>query len=101
MSGIYIPNFEPSKEGYISAIYPDGTVVKPKSKEPFYEIYKAIPVPDHGDLMDRDALPENRMVFDRVKFINERFIKDAPVIIPADTSEEYEDKDGYRDERNN
>lgn len=46
--------------------------------------HKAIPVPDHGDLIDRDALPENRMVFGGVKFINERFIKEAPTIIPAE-----------------
>lgn len=41
-------------------------------------------VPEHGDLIDRDALPENRMVFNGVKFINERFIKEASVVIPSD-----------------
>lgn len=95
---VYIKGMEMPTTGHITVIEINclgGVRINGKPIE-----NKAIPVPNHGDLIDRDALPENRMVFDRVKFINERFIKDAPVIIPADTCEEYEDKDGYRDERN-
>lgn len=69
MSGTYIPDFEPSKEEYISFIYPDGTVVKPKYEEPCYEIYKAIPVPAHGRLIDADAFCEKILeIVERQKY---------------------------------
>lgn len=91
MSGIYIPNFEPSKEGYISYIYPDGTVVKLKNEEPHYEIYKSIHVPDHGDLIDRDKLEKDIDSYiggeeSRSRFHHWVQVQDA--VIPMDKGEE-------------
>ena len=54
MSGIYIPNMEmPTNEPLIIKINPDGSVSTTWKNG--YKKYEAVPVPDHGRLIDADA----------------------------------------------
>ena len=64
MSGIYIYGMEMPKIGESVTIYPDGRVVR-------YDTYsggtirgKAIPVPEHGDLIEREPILD--VMYDRL-----------------------------------
>lgn len=76
--GVYLPNMEMPKEGSWKTvrIYPDGTCAIPNWQGDctFIKDTKAIPVPPHGDLIDRDVLlseypePSNYLGTDGVVF---------------------------------
>ena len=73
MSGIYIKSMEMPKDApVIIKICPDGSV----SRVHEGVVATAFPVPDHGDLIERDSLPWY------LKDVTE--ILEAPTIIPAD-----------------
>lgn len=60
MSGIYIPGMEPPKPDEVICIYNNGEARKcPLFKQKMIEVSTAIPVPEHGDLIDRAALRES------------------------------------------
>lgn len=92
MSGIYIPGMEMPTSCFecpLKKIWDDGVQCLVNKGlwmdcDSKHKACPLVPVPDHGDLIDRDALPENRMVFNGVRFIKERFIEEAPVVIPSD-----------------
>lgn len=89
MSGIYIHGMEmPNKKnGAVLIIYPDGKCAFEDGKT-----YQAVPVPPHGDLIDRDALPwENQgfMLTDPDEWgLKVWDIEHAPTIIPAEPPKE-------------
>lgn len=56
MSGIYIPMEMPTSP-VLFCIHPDGKVFA--DLDGGWREYKAIPVPDHGDLIDRDKLEKD------------------------------------------
>lgn len=75
-------------------LYADGTVIVIKEQDDFYE-FKAVPVPAHGRLIDKDALEAdisasvvfsgrdgNAEIVGAKKIINRLHI--APTIIPAE-----------------
>lgn len=83
----------PKNEPLLVKINPDGTVSTTWKNN--YKKYKAIPVPDHGDLIDRDAVragikplssedERNGCTFDTVKKLMHTMLDRAPAIIPAD-----------------
>ena len=78
MSGVYIKGMEMPTAGTVIAIY--------KLNGKFYasmhgtELCPLVPVPDHGDLIERDTLPWY------LKDVTE--ILEAPTIIPADKGDE-------------
>ena len=79
MSGLYIPGLDiPNKKhGAVFILYPDGTVA--------YDgvaMYKAIPVPDHGRLIDGDRLADGCDEPYWCRWLSE--IEDAPTIIPGE-----------------
>lgn len=94
--GIYISNLEmPTNGDCISLkIYPDGGVFVQNTN---YGGWKAIPVPDHGDLIDKRNLTQNAYMALCLcdKYGNDfqkpyevlRVIESAPTIIPADKEE--------------
>ena len=56
--------------------------------------YEAIELPEHGDLIDRDAFREENEYYLHREFINPKYedtlddlLKDAPVIVPASKEE--------------
>ena len=93
MAGIYIPGMEmPNKKnGAVLIIYPDGKCSFEEGKT-----YQAIPVPDHGRLVEADAVVEQidewidvvgyATVGKGLSYYGELLgcIEDAPTIIPAD-----------------
>ena len=98
MSGIYIPNMEMPKEGFIRLIIePNGTVkeINPYNEAVIPTEAKAIEVPTHGDLVDRQklikALSKAWDVDDDQDFANKsvwRIVeKEAPTVIEASTEE--------------
>ena len=92
MSGIYIPGLEMPKIGEtITITICDDGIVFEEWKEPG-SVFKVFPVPDHGRLIDGDALnytmlyKENWMSGTGVEApaVWRKDIEDAPTIIPAD-----------------
>jgi len=107
VSGIYIPGMEMPKRGEFShiRIYDNGEVTI-ESGGVEYPVAKAVAVPDHGRLVDADALKARvqklqEWLWDkltdadvgivteddiryRIAEESEEFIDDAPTIIPAD-----------------
>ena len=98
MSGIYIPGMEMPKmlagikQGdkvpYIDVrIFADGSAVTSKGERPYFTEYKAVPVPDHGRLIDADAL--RHTYYHAPSFPNLcKAINEAPTVIPASKEEE-------------
>ena len=89
MSGLYIPNMNYPKVGEVICVFPNGKVQKRIVElSTLYEVVEtseAIPVPDHGRLIDADALqaecvPEPTFVAEMLF----RKVNNAPTIIPAD-----------------
>lgn len=96
MSGIYIKGMEMPKAGNWKTIriYYDGTCAEPNWQGDCKVMKgcEAVPVPDHGNLIDRSKLKD--------EFIGDAFtgrggyavwsgdILSAPVVIPADKKEE-------------
>lgn len=69
MSGIYIPGLSMPDEYDSIHILRDGTAVVYRTES--IDFYKAIPVPDHGRLIDADAL--------RQAMYHEAFELDSPM----------------------
>lgn len=87
MAGIYIPNMEmPQSSDVVITIYGDGTVLKYEidSDYPFARSM-AIPVPDHGRLIDADNLDYIAVSIDKRGCVSKI---DAPTIIPAEEGAE-------------
>lgn len=97
MSGIYIPGLEMPKRGHTVTltIMGGGEAVvqyydcKPQLTVPI--VYKAVPVPDHGDLIDRDKLEKDIDKYiggeeSRSRFHHWVQVQDA--VIPMDKGEE-------------
>lgn len=87
--GVYIKGMEMPKDGNetIIRIQPDGTVL---DQYGHHLAITAVPVPPHGDLIDRDALPwekQSLMVADEDWALPCVLIEDAPTIIPAEEGE--------------
>ena len=91
--GVYIKGMEMLKVAgrtdAVIQIYKDGSAIIAISPADdgigYWKEYPLIPVPDHGDLIDREALVKNCMRED--SFIAEmlfRKVSNAPTIIPAD-----------------
>ena len=93
--GVYIKGMEmPQDYAVVVKIFPDGSV----GTIPYIQFFKvdliegaqAVPVPPHGDLIDRDALRDNNCdVFEingvdgAILAMDVSIIDDATVIIPA------------------
>lgn len=105
MSGVYIPGMKMPNRGHTVTLTITGSGVavvqyydcKPQLAVPI--VSKAVPVPDHGDLIDRDAAresikpwsPEDERTgctFDTVKKLMHTMLDRAPTVIPADKEAE-------------
>lgn len=84
IKGMEMPN---KRNGAVLIIYPDGKCAFEDGKT-----YKAVPVPPHEDLIDRNALPwekQGKMLTDPDEWgLKARDIEHAPTIIPADQVKE-------------
>jgi len=87
MSGIYIPGFfVPRKTGIVSIMLSgDGSALL--CEDGAYKEIKVIPVPDHGRLIDADALMESDLGGEPYKSVIRRVLMQAPTIIPAEEGE--------------
>lgn len=85
MSGIYVKGMEMPKDGehpYWVTIHSDGTVEYNENKGQGWQTSEAVPVPDHGDLIDRDgAVRDLRMDY---AYAAAKIVALQPTIIPAD-----------------
>ncbi len=85
--GLYISDMEMPKGGEMIVVFSDGTVHKclPGVREAL-EKGKAVPVPPHGDLIDRDKI--RYVMLDKVLVTSDKAIDALPAVIPADPEEE-------------
>ena len=84
MSGIYIHGMEMPQGDEVITVFPDGTAHRRHLGLNLHlSESKAIPVPEHGRLIDADALCEGRVNNDNVVIC----AKCAPTIIPAERRE--------------
>ena len=87
--GVYIKGVEMPKDGehpYWVTIHSDGIVEYNENKGQGWQTSEAVPVSDHGRLVDADVLvKENAMAWGTDDIIR---IAKAPTIIPADKEEE-------------
>ena len=82
MSGIYIPNAQIPQFGHRISVLSDGHAYYEDMKNPYLDLGEIVPVPDHGRLVDADALvKENAMAWGTEDVIR---IAKAPTIISAD-----------------
>ena len=84
--GIYLPNMEMPRKGQMLVIFPDGTsyVCFNGMRERLTQT-TAVPVPPHGDLIDRDDLMDSDGdLWDGMWGWSGVKIANAPTIIPAD-----------------
>lgn len=90
MSGIYIKGFEmPTNEPLIVKINPDGSVSTTWKNN--YKKYEAVHVPEHGDLIDRDALEkdiDNYIGGEESRSRFHHWVQIQSVVIPGDKGEE-------------
>lgn len=90
MGGIYIPGMQmPIEHGVCVFILPNGNVYS----DGVILTGKALLVPDHGRLIDADALPLGEtvptvMMHDGEKWLSAYELAMAPTIIPADREAE-------------
>ena len=92
---VYIKGMEMPSCGLTVTIYPDGRVVQFLGYGEKKQLGTAIPVPDHGRLVDADALYEEctpigwdgKSRSDYVCAITGHQLKNAPTIIPAEEGE--------------
>lgn len=84
MSGIYIPGMGMPQRDEVITIYPDGTAhrhhlgLRLRISES-----KAVPVPEHGDLIDRDETAKT-LAHDYAYAAADMVRNEMPTIIPAD-----------------
>ena len=90
MSGVYIKGLKMPTDfsGTRLIIYPNGQVLFPH-KTYFDELHgvEAIPVPDHGRLVDADALYKDLLEdvgYGEAERFNDYWLGEQPTIIPAD-----------------
>ena len=87
MSDILIRNIEMPPKGQTLVIFPDGTIyVCFNGMRERLAQTKAVPVPPHGDLIDRDALKTKHHWTDdyyETEYVEVEDIDAAPVIISA------------------
>ena len=94
MSGIYIHGMEMPADGHIILrIYADGEVCIPTECAGVWgKVATAIPAPEHGRLIDADALIgklHDECLFDyEARSVVYADIQDMPTIIPADKEDE-------------
>ena len=102
MSGVYISNFEMPKDGYRQLfLTAEGEIIwYPTSPQNGEIRIRAIPVPDHGRLIDADALcmklkmmyakafGEGNTAYHAAYRSLERVVSHEPTIIPASKEEE-------------
>lgn len=85
MSGIYIPNMEIPQDGVtIIEIHSNGATFRySKSFGGWEKVEDAVPVPEHGRLIDADALEQDfkKLVYQDNWYYNS--LHHAPTIIPA------------------
>ena len=79
MAGIYIRGLEIPKVPTLFIIFSDGRV---ENEDDSAYKYSAIPVPDHGDLIDRDKAV-HELAFDYA-YAAADVVKKLPAVIPAD-----------------
>ena len=83
MSGIYISGMEMPRENnercFIFRFYPNGHIC-----DEMGNVYKAIPVPDHGYWIRRDAYEYPSDLIDRDAYAYPADLMDEPVIFPKD-----------------
>lgn len=88
---ILIKGMEMPEKQTTLTIFPNGYVAIYDAKDSFIGEARAFPVPPHGDLIDRDALPwENQgfMLTDPDEWgLKAWDIEHAPTIIPAEDGE--------------
>lgn len=83
--GVYIKGMEMPKSFKDIRIYADGRIVSKSLYMYGEEIATAVPVPPHGDLIDRDALMDSDGdLWDGMWGWSGVQIANAPTIIPAD-----------------
>ena len=85
MSSLYLPDMEMPKEGMCKTItiFDDGAVVEGNGSE---KLGIAVPVPDHGRLMDKDAvnLQDGPYEYDEwCEWALDQYMN-APIILPAE-----------------
>lgn len=85
MSGLYIEGLKIQEETCLVFIHPDGSVTDYDHGKDF----TAVPVPDHGRLIDADKLLQFHGVLDDGIYYPDAYIpataiKTAPTIIPAE-----------------
>ena len=81
--GVYIEGMEMPKSPVLFCIHPDGKVVA--DLEGKWREYKAVPVPPHGDLIDRD--PFVQFIKSHWDSSDQWFVEQLearPTIIPAE-----------------
>ena len=87
MSGIYIPGAKIPDGDYVRVLmlHKDGTCV-----DGIGNVFKVVPVPPHGDLIERDKLREKEFIHDGDAYavVMSRDIRNAPTIIPAEPPKE-------------
>ena len=88
--GIYLPNMEMPQDGVtIIEIHSNGATFRySKSSGGWEKLEDPVPVPPHGDLIDRDEQIERawRLKLSTRELIEE-MLKSAPAIIPAEEGE--------------
>lgn len=93
MAGVYIKGMEMPKIGETLTIYPDGKVIRFNSYtgETVRIKGEAVPVPQHGDLIDRDEVMKKLMKKHSSWFYEGdevcESIKAALAVIPGDAEE--------------
>ena len=92
--GVYINGMEMPKGKPICIIIdPAGQVRRYDLNNDKYtddELFEAVRIPPHGDLVDRDKLRKNEFIHDGDGYavVMSRDIRNAPTIIPADEPKE-------------
>lgn len=90
MSGVYIKGMEMPKDGehpYWVVIHSDGTVEYNENKGQGWQTSEAVPVPDHGRLIDGDAIRQTMFIGEQCLYSWDEIedaIDYAKTVIPAD-----------------
>lgn len=90
VSGINMPEGEGSK--LVLQIFPNGEVYDGHGiRLGIANWAKAVSIPPHGDLIDRDAIPYNKIMLENDDFyygVTKPYIDRMPIIIPAEREKE-------------
>ena len=87
IKGMEIPSEQYGK--MVITLYPNGHVAEYVGD--MGRVWEAVPVPPHGDLIDRDALMQHEVLLlrdgGRLPIIYASYVRNAPTIIPAEEGE--------------